>query len=168
MAPTTASAQETAPISAESKNTLEVTAGSLNLSGTTDETFASTTVKDIHDAGYQKSITQKPVVEDYRGGDGVWELSVASDGVFAKELGATLSIADAGSAHDAAAVSATLGAPTDAEDLTSAQKVATTSGANGENDLNYTVNLSIPAGTNAAAGSYTDTLTWTLATPVEQ
>ncbi|MCI1983469.1 MAG: WxL domain-containing protein [Bifidobacteriaceae bacterium] len=175
-APTAAYADDSATTSATgtSNNTLEVTAGGLNLSGTTNGSFGSTTVADIHSSGFDskasgKSISEQPVVSDFSGDTGAWTLNVTSDGVFANQLGADLSISDSGSAADKFATSAALGTSTEAKTIgTTATQVANATNANGVTNLSYAVDLSVPAGTNAKTQTYTDTLTWTLGTSVSE
>lgn len=154
--------------SADSNTTLNVTAGTLDLAGTTDGDFGETSVSTIHNSGFTSSISEAPVVTDYRGGDGAWVLSVKSNGTFASQLGATLSVRDNGSAADSSASGATLTKPSATTITTADSAVTTASAANGKNDLKYSVGLNIAQGTNVKAQSYTDTLTWTLGTAVEQ
>lgn len=152
--------------SGTSNQNLEVKAGSLELTDVTPTVdFDSTDVASVHDSGYNNTQSVAATVQDYRGGNGVWTLSVASGGAFARDLGATVSVTKAAGTADEKATGAALGLPTEEKTQlgTDATNVASATGATGSNALNYDVTVDIPQGTNVKAKtSYTDTLNWSL------
>jgi hypothetical protein len=163
-APATAfAAEDTGNKGASNNATVTIDGGDLSLDADADQTvtFAPVSVKDIIATGTEAttSNTFKAPVSDYRGTDGNWFLTVVGTG-FKGDAG-TLA-ADLTTTADGSDTVATQ----EATVTEAAANVATGTGAYGENSLDFSFGLNIKQANAVKAGSYANTLTWTLAAGV--